>query len=113
MRNPWQDLRTDRPPFVLDDDDAVLRRRYPHVRDTLALNMLPTPFMGPIDAPVVLLSLNPSGKTDDFALGLNGVDERRRAMCFADDAVGWWLSRTWEASGGYRYWQKRLQALRE
>jgi len=42
--NPWRQL-PEAPPFVLPEDDKVLRR-YPKLRENLRLDFLPVPFHG-------------------------------------------------------------------
>src|SRR4051794_8931666 len=71
MRNPWLDLDTTTPPFVLDADRAVVdehnRRnaaRPQYVFETTS--MLPEPFLGRAGAPVVLLTGNPRFRDDDL-----------------------------------------------
>ena len=60
---------------------------------------------GPVDAPVVLLSLHPSLRTNEAALGAAFADERRRARYGESDSTGWWLSRKWARTKdvGYAY----------
>jgi hypothetical protein len=59
--NPWHRL-PDRPPFVLPEDEAVLRdfnRRAAEVHQFRTDDLLPEPFVGDPNAPVVLLGNNP------------------------------------------------------
>jgi hypothetical protein len=81
MDNPWVTCATDldQPPYVLEADDRVLSRDFPDARKTLNFDVLPVPFAGPADAPVVLLSLNPSLLTNEAELGAAFAAERRRA----------------------------------
>jgi hypothetical protein len=66
MRNPWLDLPSEAP-FVLPGDaqkiDAFNREASDSKR--IHLNLLPEPFLGSPDAPIVLLSLNPGFSPDD------------------------------------------------
>jgi hypothetical protein len=66
-------------------------------------------------APVALLSLNPSLRTNEAALGAAFADERRRARYGEGDSTGWRLSRKWARTkdAGYAYWGRRLRDLRE
>ena len=63
VTNPWHELPT-RPPYVLPDDqphvDEFNQRLRPNHKHFLQLDrILPEPFMGRRDAPVILLSNNP------------------------------------------------------
>lgn len=65
MENPWQ-LLPARPPFVLADDEAEVRRFNEHAAARHRLRVeaiLPEPFVGDPDAPVLVLGNNP-GVTD-------------------------------------------------
>src|SRR6267143_439276 len=69
LPNPWLALPTDAP-FVLDVDrgavDAFNQKAKADHR--VELGLLPEPYVGRIDAPIVLLLLNPGVSDDDFAL---------------------------------------------
>ena len=58
MDNPWVTCAADldQPSYVLGADDTVLSRDFPDARKTFNLEVLPVPFVGRVDAPVVLLS---------------------------------------------------------
>ena len=60
MNNPWRHL-PDIPPFVLDSDRRAIEEFNASASaDThVHLDLLPEPFLGNKDAPVVLLNLNP------------------------------------------------------
>ena len=60
MENPWTHL-PDSPPFVLEEDcEAVEHFNVkPDARTQIHTEILPEPFLGRPDAPVVVLSLNP------------------------------------------------------
>jgi hypothetical protein len=69
MRNPWRHLPS-KPPFVLPVDRPYVdvfnrdaKKEYRIERD-----LLPEPFNGNIDAPVVVLLLNPGVDRGDFAV---------------------------------------------
>lgn len=62
MRNPWQHI-PQAAPFVLPDDRSYIdayNARETKLDHFVNLNYTPEPRLGPIDAPVVLLQLNPS-----------------------------------------------------
>jgi hypothetical protein len=67
-KNPWLELR-DSPPFVLPDDRSAVEvfNSNPNERTRLELDLLPEPFVGRVDAPILLLLLNPGVSDDDFA----------------------------------------------
>jgi len=58
--NPWRGL-PDKPPYVLLEDDEEVRtfNNEAHPNHKLDLDLLPEPFVGRRDAPVVLLGNNP------------------------------------------------------
>ena len=51
--------------------------------------MLPEPFVGHLDAPVVLLALNPGVSDGDFALHKEDAFQRRVRACNRQDCVDW------------------------
>src|SRR4051812_45963580 len=68
MRNPWLDLPYT-PPFVLPDDMAVVERFNTTATDAARIHgeLLPEPFLGDPQAPIVLLGLNPGFSPEDAA----------------------------------------------
>lgn len=70
MDNPWIQL-LEAAPFVLPSDqppiDAFNRRYLTNARRTLQLDIRPEPFIGNIEAPIVLLYLNPGYTPDDHS----------------------------------------------
>lgn len=62
MRNPWGSL-TKRAPYVLQEDAPIVRvhnrQRDLNEAHEILLDEPPEPFLGPMDAPVVVLQLNP------------------------------------------------------
>jgi hypothetical protein len=66
MDNPWFDLPL-APPYVLPRDQEILEA-WNHFADephSLDLDLLPSPWVGRLDAPVIALNLNPGlGDTD-------------------------------------------------
>jgi hypothetical protein len=65
--NPWQRLPL-QAPFVLPEDAPLVNAFNVSASDNLTLHteLLPEPFLGSPDAPVVLLSLNPGYSPDDL-----------------------------------------------
>lgn len=114
--NPWTAL-PQAPDYVLPDDAAQVRahngRRQEKYR--LQLHVLPEPFFGPLDAPVVLLNLNPGYHPSDVA---NYAPPRRTKMIRAalthelsDDDAFYFLTDEFEGTGGWAWWTKRLNPL--
>ena len=64
--NPWRDLPLE-PPYALASDRLILERFNQKARPDhqIHLDLLPEPFLGSPDAPVVLLSLNPGFAPED------------------------------------------------
>src|ERR1700733_2550402 len=60
--NPWKGL-PDKAPYVLDADEAIVEAHNAKLEENspyeVHLGVLPEPFLGRQDAPVVLLNLNP------------------------------------------------------
>ena len=69
MENPWKAL-PDTPPYVLPADrlqvDAFNNRMVHRPQYQLHTELLPEPFSGPLDAPVVVLYLNPGYGGDEL-----------------------------------------------
>jgi hypothetical protein len=61
MRNPWEELPTE-PPFVLHADRPLVEEFNQRVRpeQQLALHLIPQPFLGNREAPLVVLGANPN-----------------------------------------------------
>lgn len=70
--NPWDGLSPDEP-LVLPSDRLAVEsynecenaRAYPRVNRLIHTNLMPEPFFGPFDAPVVVLLLNPGVSEQD------------------------------------------------
>src|SRR4051794_11378642 len=58
--NPWEHLPHESP--LAAPVDATLLEHHPEWEEALHLDRLPTPVLGDADAPVLVLSLSPSGK---------------------------------------------------
>jgi hypothetical protein len=121
MMNPWLDL-PDMTPYVLRDDepyveawnDGLVRGTEDH--RWLHTEVLPEPFVGPRDAPVLMLSRNPGWSADPVKnehLRAPGYIEAARANlgddptehvhfdlldAFRDTAAGRWWRRCWAAA---------------
>jgi hypothetical protein len=88
--NPWPALGQE-PPFVLPDDREVIVQFNARAteRTRLELDLLPEPFVGRLDAPVVLLTLNPGVSDGDFALHNDPAFRDRIRACHRQDKVAW------------------------
>ncbi|HKB38491.1 MAG TPA: hypothetical protein VKD72_18760 [Gemmataceae bacterium] len=113
--NPWQRL-PDRPPFVLPEDEAVVREFNSQAAEEYRLRideLLPEPFVGDPNAPVLLLGNNPGfspegaarKKEPRFAARMRGNLLHERSDCpfvfFAPDIV----------AGHRRWWDRKLKGL--
>src|SRR4029079_17937177 len=77
------------------------------------LDLLPAPFMGRSDAAVVLLTLNPGGRTESESYGAAFLEQCRKEMLFLSDVPFGALNPAHAATPGYQYWDARLRRLRE
>lgn len=114
--NPWRDLPTE-PDFVLEQDREIVAAHNAATTDEhrLQLHVLPEPFMGPRDAPVVLLNLNPGYHPSDVA---NYAQLRRASVIrgalvheLDDDEAFYFLTEEFEGTGGWNWWTRKLNPL--
>ena len=86
--NPWIHLRT-RAPFVLQEDaeaiEAFNRRTKPETR--IETDLLPMPFVGRIEAPVILLLLNPGVVDESYIVHRIAQFRRSVRACHRQDPV--------------------------
>ncbi|MCH7585464.1 MAG: hypothetical protein IH941_09990 [Acidobacteria bacterium] len=116
QKNPWTSFPAT-PPYVLDVDRPLVeehnaRRSQQH---RFRLDLLPEPYMGPADAPVVLLNLNPGFAEQDI-VDYSAPDRQemmRQSLTheLADSDAFYFLADTFEGTGGGRWWKKRLAPL--
>jgi hypothetical protein len=90
-RNPWLALPT-KPPFVLPDDWEIIEkfnRKNTKKNLTLQTEMLPEPFVGSLDAPLVILLQNPGDGSSkkDRALHRQADFQRRVRACHRQEVV--------------------------
>ena len=88
--NPWPALGCE-PPFVLPEDRQAIDNFNARAtkRTRLEIDLLPEPFVGMVDAPVVLLTLNPGVSDDDFALHNEPAFRGRIRACHRQDKAAW------------------------
>lgn len=116
MDNPWTALPLE-PPYVLESDveavrafnDGALEPRVIH------LELIPEPFLGVPDAPVVLLNLNPGFTDDDLSWH---EDPEFKAQSLANLAhraspYPFYLLNPDLRAPGVRWWTRKLRALIE
>jgi hypothetical protein len=112
--NPWR-LLPSRAPYILPEDRAPVlnfnRRASSLTRIHTA--MLPEPFLGPVDAPVVLLNLNPGYAPENRRVHRRPGFSRavRRTLRGADHPYPFYYLDPEPDGGGYRWWRSRLSAL--
>lgn len=104
-------------PFLLAEDAAVVdahnhRRREEH---QFRLDTLPEPYMGSLDAPVVLLNLNPGFHHSDLT---NYGSEPRASMMrqslthqLPPEEAFYFLTEEFKGTGGWGWWYKKLKPL--
>jgi hypothetical protein len=120
MENPWSAL-SDHAPYVLPDDRPYVEawnEGWGAERERVRLHVeaLPDPFVGPRDAPIVVLARNPGWagtELDDLAepkraaslLGNLGDDEERHVHSYLTDVFA--------ATAGGRWWRKTMRTVME
>ena len=88
--NPWHALGPDAPFVLAEDHEAVMRFNASAVDGTrLELRLLPEPFVGNLDAPVILLALNPGVSDGDFELHTTEAFRRRVLACHRQESTDW------------------------
>jgi hypothetical protein len=116
-RNPWTGLAA-RPPYVLEEDRPYVKAWNDTVGAEradlrLAVELLPDPFVGPRDAPLVILGLNPG-----FA-GPELVEHRSRRFRDAVRSnlsdrrahIHFYLTEPFAETAGGRWWRRCLRTL--
>jgi hypothetical protein len=115
MANPWENLPT-ADPYVLEIDHARVKdfNRTTKSQHMLRLELLPEPFLGNPNAPIVLLNLNP---------GFSSEDEKWHKKERFKNSILWnlahreaaypfyLLDRAYSGSPGHQWWRKRLNLL--
>jgi len=102
QRNPWHNLPT-AAPYVLPEDRLAVDvfNRSANEKIRLHVETAPEPFLGPIDAPIVVLLLNPGvDKVGEYDTGL--ADAIRRS----DDQTSHFY-----IGGGNRWWRTLTKSL--
>jgi hypothetical protein len=121
VSNPWPALAPTDPYILEEDTQAVLAfNRGPHAGPDVAfhLDLLPEPFLGNPTAPIVLLNLNPGfdASEDPHWHAVPEFRDLSRANLRHDPSLGYpffLLDPRLAASGGGKWWRKRLRPLLE
>ncbi len=117
MKNPWQEL-PNRAPYVLPEDRPHVEAFNAAVSDAfrLDLSLLPHPFLGPRDAPLVVLGLNPGiseRSASDHAGELGDQPLRGNLGPNADSHLHLGFLPDYAETGLGRWWQKCFRSMRE
>lgn len=116
MRNPWIDLASS-PPYVTADDAPYVTawNNLPAVAGSpfsLDLDLPPEPFLGPHDAPLVVLSANPGRDPADAAAYRRiGMAERLAEVAKDGGTAFRWLGDDVRDTPAGRWWRRCLGAL--
>jgi hypothetical protein len=115
VNNPWQQLPQEAD-FVLPDDRDLVNAFNLTAEDELKLHLelLPEPFLGSQDAPVVLLNLNPGYSDRDLSCHQNPVFQTRSRGNLTHEPCAYpfyLLSPDVSSAPGYEWWTKRLKSL--
>jgi hypothetical protein len=112
MDNPWHQL-SDSSPFVLpSDENAILSANTTASDDALIhLELLPEPFLGDRNAPVVLLNLNPGYSPDDIHQHEHSYfsDVLRKNLLHAPLDYPFYLLDPKIGGPGFWWWQRKLR----
>ena len=117
--NPWLDLPAERPYVLLSDKPHVeaFNRVHRDQRDTLLdARLLPEPWIGRLDAPVVLLLLNPGWQEEDLELHRQEAFKRASLDNLAQRHSEWpfhYLDPAFSDSAGGRWWWRCLRQVVE
>lgn len=86
--NPWIELPTRRPYVLERDRPEIDRFNKTAARPArVELSLLPEPYVGRLDAPVLLLTLNPGVSAADFALHKTVAFRRRVLQCHRQEPM--------------------------
>jgi len=112
LANPWLELPTS-PPYVLPEDGAAIEafNRAVDVRHRVDATLLPEPFLGRLDAPVVVLGLNPGWSPGDAAAHADASFARRSRQNLeqAESAFPFHFLDPSLDAPGHRWWGNKLR----
>lgn len=120
MRNPWEKLvRSDEDLYVLDEDyDQLMthnKSKSLSSRDAFVLDLIPEPFTGDINAPIVILNTNPGYSKADYVTLHNNYFHRYALLNlqhYVDLAYPFFmLSLDIYNTPTYAWWRKMISPL--
>ena len=116
MENPWKELPT-YPPYVIPDDSraiSIFNDRCKSQDHRIQTHILPEPYIGNIDSPIYLLSLNPgfdekdalwhSDESFNSSLKSNLLHEEKPYPFY-------FINPEYEQAPGGQWWQRKLKWL--
>jgi hypothetical protein len=115
IQNPWNSLPPG-PPYVLPEDAALIRRHRFTESSRIDVDMLPEPYLGDPDAPVVLLNLSPAwfGEDADWHTYWPFQEAARRSLEHAPATYPFYpLNPAFDGSVEHRWWSQKLKPLIE
>lgn len=116
VRNPWAHLPSD-PPYVLESDRHLVERHNARRAEKYQFQtgLLPEPFVGRLNAPVVFLNLNPGyakqDATDYSTPRRHDMLSRNLTHELPDSEAFYYLTDEFRDTGGWRWWHKKLAPL--
>lgn len=114
--NPWRNLDWSSKRFLLPEDQGEIEHFNNSVSDSHRIHdeLVPLPYMGRIDAPVVILNLNPGYSPQDIVdQSPEFVEQTRQTLLHEQmDYPFFLLDPSLPTSGG-NWWNKRLRLLIE
>lgn len=115
MKNPWIHL-PQTSPFILPEDEEIVSAFNEQYRGTdyeLHTELLPEPYAGCRDAPVVLLALNPGYSSYDYKYMLENNDfaaSMKNTREFREQKIPFYhLDDEYPENPGLKYWKKLLK----
>ncbi len=113
MQNPWTYLPTTAP-YVLDQDRAAIESFNANAPSMvkIRLELLPEPFLGNVQAPVVFLALNPGYSAEDAAFYAEAEPVCRDNLNHTvKDYPFYLLNPAFTAYSGPKWWRAKLRWL--
>ena len=114
MDNPWLALPLIAP-YVLDSDRAAIEIFNIHASEQhrIRTEIVPEPFLGSPDAPVVLLNLNPGFTEHDLQLHKRPqfVESSRKCLRHESQPYPFFLLDPANDGPGHRWWSRKLRPL--
>src|SRR5713101_2846675 len=115
MENPWLDLPM-APPYVLEHDRPIIEawNHFAGERHALELELIPEPWVGRLDAPVIALNLNPGLSPGDYEWTRRDELVRAIRAGLRDEPRDYplhYLDPALAGSGGGKWWRRCLGQL--